>query len=232
VAFAQAMIGNFDWALKFHPGDGYRDDSRKGLWNVLALVRADRTAFPFVYDFDLSGIVTGRHVWYADVFPDRFPGADSHAAVEVLAQVQRTRSLFDRRVLDSARAALLGRKSAILAAAAQAPVDAGGRANATAYLDAFFDAIASDTAFYGPVVARTDTLPFAGAEGTRPSCGPKAAVPIGSPAALVDEHRAGRLAQVYVLDVFWHWADERCPAIRRAPVWVDLSRVERNYPAR
>jgi hypothetical protein len=230
VAFAQAMVGNFDWALKFHPGDGYRDDGRKGLWNVLALSRADHSAFPFVYDFDLSGIVTGRHVWFESVFPDRFGWARSPAAVEVLAQVQRTRSLFGRAVLDDMRRTFLARRDALLAAVSDVPLDAGGRANAEAYLGAFFEAIAADETFYSPVVTRTDVVAFKSAEASQPWCDPAQRVPIGTPVAPAPPRPDG-LVEVALLDVFWHWAGG-CPVARPGPAWIRADSIETGYPAR
>lgn len=229
VAFAQAMIGNFDWALRFTEGDQYRDDGKKGLWNVLALARGDGTAFPLVQDFDLAGIVTGRHPWYREVYPARFMGADSPPAVEVLAQVQRTRSLFTRRVLDATRAAFLARKQTFYALAADAVVDPGGRANAQAYLNAFFNAIESDAAFYLPVIVGAGTVPYLDASGSRPACGPGQLLPVGTPAAPARD-RNGALVRAEVLDVFWRWGWRKCEAIRRAPVWVDAAAIAADYP--
>lgn len=231
VAFAEAMIGNFDWAVKFHAGDTYRNDAKDGLWNVLALVRRGREAFPLVYDFDLAGIVAGRHVWFRNVFPARFATAESPAAVEVLAQVQRTRSLFARGVLDAARREFLARKDRILAEVESGPVDEGGRENARSYLAAFFDEIASDDRFYSPVVARSGAVPFADASGSRPACKPGDGVPVGSPANRVGDG-SGRLARVEVLDIFWHWDSARCDAIRRGPVWLGADAIEKDYPPR
>ena len=40
LAFAQAMIGNFDWCLRFYPDDTYRCDAKQPLWNISAFKRA------------------------------------------------------------------------------------------------------------------------------------------------------------------------------------------------
>ena len=39
LAFAQAMIGNFDWCLRFYPDDTYRCDAKQPLWNISAFKR-------------------------------------------------------------------------------------------------------------------------------------------------------------------------------------------------
>src|SRR6476646_7929297 len=44
IAFGEAMIGNFDWCLKFSPDDTYRCNEPKPLWNVLAFDRGDGTS--------------------------------------------------------------------------------------------------------------------------------------------------------------------------------------------
>ena len=102
LAFAEALAGNFDWCLKFTADDTYRCDERKPLWNVLAFTRDD-SAFPVPKDFDLSGIVTGRHLWFGDVYNPSFVEPPSPIDVEVISQVQRARTLFTRDVLDAAR---------------------------------------------------------------------------------------------------------------------------------
>ncbi len=114
LAFAEAMIGNFDWCLKFFDNDTYRCDERRKLWNVMAIATDDggrAGARPLIYDFDIAGMVTGRHKWFADVYNTAFSASRSPAELEVLGQVQRTRSLFSRAVLDAARAHFAGRKS-------------------------------------------------------------------------------------------------------------------------
>ena len=37
LAFAEALIGNYDWCLKFTANDTYRCDARRILWNVMVL---------------------------------------------------------------------------------------------------------------------------------------------------------------------------------------------------
>jgi hypothetical protein len=66
LAFAEALIGNFDWCLKMTPDDTYRCDARRKLWNVVAL-RGART-LPLIYDFDVSGMVAGDHRWFGQIF--------------------------------------------------------------------------------------------------------------------------------------------------------------------
>ena len=101
------MIGNFDWCLRMFGGDIYRCDERHPLWNVLAVTRSEGHALPLIYDFDLAGPVVGRHVWFKQVFDATYVQPPSNVRVEVLAQVQRTRSLFDRALLDETRAHFL-----------------------------------------------------------------------------------------------------------------------------
>src|SRR5262245_3299018 len=96
LALAEAMIGNFDWCLRMADGDRYRCDGRHPLWNIVAAASDDGKARPILYDFDVSGIVTGHHPWFENVFNAALAETKSPAETEVLAQVQRTRSLFTR----------------------------------------------------------------------------------------------------------------------------------------
>ena len=160
IAFGEAMIGNFDWCLKFSPDDIYRCNERKPLWNVLAFDRGNGTAALVVKDFDLAGVVVGRHPWFKTIFNPAFVPSQSEIEIEVLSQVQRTRTLFPRADLDAVRHDFLQRKAAIDAALDHADVDAKGREIARAYVDDFFKAIAGDESYYRPVVARTDVRVF------------------------------------------------------------------------
>src|SRR3954468_6774361 len=67
IAFGEAMIGNFDWCLKFSPDDIYRCNEPKPLWNVLGFAKADGTAL-LMKDLDLAGVVVGRHGWFDTVW--------------------------------------------------------------------------------------------------------------------------------------------------------------------
>ena len=153
LAFAQAMIANFDWCLRFYPEDTYRCDAREPLWNISAFKRADGPAVPVIADFDLAGMVVGRHNWFDKVYFAGFVPSHSSIEVEVLSQLQRTRSLFSRVQLDDMRRYFLSRRSAAYDALEQSPLDARGRELAIQHLDAFFAGLA-DEAFYRPVVAR------------------------------------------------------------------------------
>lgn len=227
VAFVQAMIGNFDWAVKFSPGDYYRNDDTQKLWNVLAFRRDDGGAFPFVYDFDLAGpVVGGLHPWFAKVYFDGFESR-SAVAIEVLGQVQRTRTLFERRLLDRTRQRFVSAKPAIYRALDGGPVDDEGRRVAREYLDRFFEEIGSDDRFYRPVVLKRVPL-FADQQAARPACGAGDLVPAGT---VVSEPLAqdDRRVQVNLVDVWWHWAS-RCDAVHRGPVWVQKNAIGRDYP--
>jgi hypothetical protein len=109
IAFGEAMIGNFDWCLKFAPDDIYRCNEPKPLWNVLAFDRGDGKAALVIKDFDLAGIVAGRHAWFKKIFNSAYVPSGSEIEIEVLSQVQRTRSLFPRAELDALRRSFLER---------------------------------------------------------------------------------------------------------------------------
>ena len=222
--FAEAMIGNFDWCLRMSPTDMYRCNDTTPLWNVLGLIRSDRMALPLIHDFDIAGMVTTRHSWFSKVFNRAF--AESEADVEVLAQVQRTRSVFPRDLLDATRRELVGRKSAAYQALADSSMDDTGRTAAKSYLDAFFEAIETDEAFYRPVlVARTPV--WSDQAASRPAC--EAEAPAGTPVSAPIE-TSGDKSRVVVLDALWQWA-EQCEAIRLNPVWIPTGAISARYPA-
>ena len=223
--FAEAMIGNFDWCLRMSPRDMYRCNPTTPIWNILGLIRSDSMALPVMHDFDIAGMVTTRHTWFSKVFNRAF--ADSEAEVEVLAQVQRTRSVFPRDLLDATRKQMSARKAAAYQALDDSPMDDVGRAAARSYLDAFFAAIETDEAFYRPmIVARTPVLSDATA--SQPACPAEA-----PPGTAVSEplETSGDKSRVIVLDALWQWA-EKCEAIRLNPVWVPTALISENYPTR
>lgn len=230
LAFAEAMIGNFDWAVKFTPDDYYRNDDENPLWNVMAARRTDGTAFPIMYDFDLAGIVTGAHPWFGRVYDDHFLPSRSHPAIETLGQVERTRTLFDRAVLDRTRRRFLAAKADAYRTIAQAEIDDEGRAFARAYLDGFYAAITDADAFYRPVVVQPGTLPYATSAGSAGACGRDDRIPVGTAVGEPLAREGGRV-RVPLLDVTWHWAS-RCDAVHRSPVWVDAGAIGRDYPPR
>src|SRR4029077_4300336 len=128
LAFAEAMIGNFDWCLKMAPDDRYRCDARHPLWNIVGADRGDGHATPLIYDFDVAGIVTGRHAWFKTAFSNAFAPQASEAEIEVIAQLQRARTLFPRAELDAARKQFISRKPQALQALAAAELDSEGAA--------------------------------------------------------------------------------------------------------
>jgi hypothetical protein len=226
LAFAQAMIGNFDWCMRMTPDDTYRCNDTNPLWNVMAVQRSGRT-LPVAHDFDLAGLVVGRHLWFGKVFNASF--AASEPAVEVLAQVQRTRSLFPRDVLDGVRRELSGRKDGAYQALAASTMDDAGRQRIRLYLDAFFGAIESDQAFYGPVVTDPDGRMYQDADRRAVVCG-DGRMPAGTPVSAPMETRGG-MTKVLVLDALWHWA-EQCEAVRKEPVWVPAGAIGADFPDR
>lgn len=229
IAFAQAMIGNFDWCLKFSPDDIYRCNEPKPLWNVLAFDLGGGKTSLLMKDFDLAGIVVGRHPWFEKVWNPAFVPSKSEREIEVLSQVQRTRSLFPRAMLDAERKHFVARKPAVYAALEAATVDDDGRDIARAYVDAFYAAITSDDQYYRPIVVRSDVQVFLDPEGTREACGPKDVMRPGTP---VNEIRqAGNMSQVIVLDAMWRWASRNeCHAVQDGPVWIPASAIVRDYP--
>ncbi len=226
VAFTQALIGNFDWCLMMEPEDRYRCDRRRKLWNMAAL-RTPSGAIPVLEDFDLAGPVTGGHVWFDHAFPREFSA--SAIETEVIAQVQRTRTLFDRAMLDRMRQDFQSRRDAINSAIAAAPVDAHGAQLAQAYVDAFFRAIGADADFYRPVVASSGVRIFAAATGDAEVCGAGDTIPPGTP---VNElRRENGRAEVQLLDALWRWAPPtECVPVHKAPVWIDPASISRAFP--
>jgi len=231
LAFAEAMIGNFDWCLKMADGDRYRCNARHPLWNVVAAANADGQARPLMYDFDVSGIVTGHHPWFTDVFTAEFSPTKSPAETEVLAQIQRTRSLFSRWDLDAARRDFMNHKADAYKALDQSGLDAGGRRIARQYLDSFYRAIATDDAFYRPVVVDSDARLYGDAN-RRAVCSASGTIPIGTPVSQPLQTNGG-LVQVWILDALWHWAPPaRCAAVHEGPVWIEAGAISRDYPSR
>jgi hypothetical protein len=230
VAFGEALVGNYDWCLKFSPDDIYRCNDPKPLWNVLAFDRGGATTL-MVKDLDLAGVVVGRHPWFDTVWNRAFVPSKSPVEIEVLSQVQRTRSLFRRETLDGLRRHFTDRRAAVLAAIQEAPVDAEGRTIARRYADDFFKAIDSDEAFYRPVVARSDVQVYLDPQQTKEACGPKDVMRAGTP---VNElQRSGSMSQVVMLDALWRWASKNeCNNVQNGPVWIASDAITVNYPAR
>jgi hypothetical protein len=230
LTFAEAMIGNFDWCLRFAPADSYRCDARKPLWNIAALARDDRSIVPLIYDFDLAGMVTGSHFWFGDVLNENFSESKSRYEVEVVSQLQHARSLFPRADLDAARQRFLSRKAEAFGALKESGVDPRGAQHIEAYLKAFFDAIGADDAFYRPVVTVPHTTAYASASGPNAACTNAPTMPVGTPVGPPLERRGPRV-RVQVLDAMWHWTgNAKCDAIRKGPVWVEQQAIGTDFP--
>ena len=101
------MLGNFDWCLRMFRGDIYRCDERHPLWNVLAFEQAGQESNPA--SLRLRPLRASRRtpIWFGQAFGADYVRPPSSASVEVEAQVQRTRSLFERSLLDETRAYFL-----------------------------------------------------------------------------------------------------------------------------
>lgn len=228
IAFGEAVIANFDWCLKFAPDDIYRCNDPKPLWNILAFERRNGGTALLMKDFDLAGAVVGHHPWFKTVFNPAFVSPESETAVDVIAQVQRARSLYSRAELDALRRGFIERKAAAYRAVDGADVDDKGRALARAHLDAFYDAI-SDEHFYRPVVARTDVQVYKDAARAAEACGPKDIVRVGTPVNPLE--RSGQMSQVLLLDAMWRWgAKNPCHAILNGPVWIETSAITSQFP--
>ena len=231
VSFAEAMIGNFDWCLKMTRDDAYRCNARHPLWNVLAIVGADGKTRPLIYDFDVAGMVAGQHRWFADVYNEAFVPSKSHPALEVIGQVQRTRTLFERKDLATARAHFMQKKNDAYRTLDSSDVDAAGRKVIREYLDAFFQSIGSDEEFYRPAVVVSGLRAYADAAKTSAVCSAMGTIPVGT---VVSEplETSDRMMRVILLDTRWQWATPKpCAAIHEGPVWIQRDAVSRDYPA-
>jgi len=229
LTFAEAMIGNFDWCLRFTRGDAYRCDEAKPLWNILVFSRDGDRDLALMHDFDLAGMVTGSHFWFSRVLDEHFSETGSRPEVEVVSQVQHTRSLFARRDLDAARHRFMRHRDEAFAAMRESDVDPHGREIIHRYLTAFFDAIATDEAFYRPIVVH-ETIGYAAADGEEPLCPKADVVPAGTPVSTPIAARGGRV-QVRLLDALWHWTGRhRCDAIRQGTVWIEQRAIGTDYP--
>lgn len=231
LAFAEAMIGNFDWCLRFHRDDMYRCDARQPLWNVMAVTRNEGRAIPVIADFDLAGMVVGGHNWFDKVYYTGFVPSRSSIEIEVLSQVQHTRSLFSRAELDDMRRRFIERKPALYDVLGKAHLDPRGRELAQQHLDAFFNAIATDAAFYRPVVVKPDTRVYLDATKSREACGAGDTVLPGTPVNEI--RRDGTMVEVALLDARWHWAPPaECKAVKTGTVWIDAAAISAKYPER
>jgi hypothetical protein len=230
LAFAEALIGNFDWCLKMTSDDSYRCDARRKLWNVLALNGGGRTV-PLIYDFDVSGMVAGRHSWFARIFNESFLPSRSQPEIEVLSQLQRTRTLFDRALLDRTRKHFRDRKAEVYRALDDAALDSDGREKIREYVDSFFRGIESNDAFYRPVVTGADTKAYRGPDRAAVVCENLGPIPVGTPVSEFLETN-GNMVRVALLDALWHWAPPvQCPEIRNGSVWIERAAVSTNFPA-
>jgi len=151
--------------------------------------------------------------------------------LEVLAQLQRTRTLFTRAQLDAARAEFVRHEEEAYTVLTEAQLDDGGRRQATAYLDAFYSVIESDERFYLPVVVADNTRIYLDARQTRPACA-NAVAPRGTPVSAPVETR-GSMWKVLILDALWEWALPReCEAVQSTRgVWVPASSISSHYPS-
>jgi hypothetical protein len=153
----------------------------------------------------------------------------SEIEIEVLSQVQRTRSLFPRAELDALRRSFTERKPALYEVVNKAEVDPKGREIARSYLDSFFKAIADDESFYRPVVSRSDVRIYTDAAATKEACKPGDFVHLGTP--VTELQKSGSMSQVVILDAWWRWTSEqRCETVQTSPVWIESNAITKEFP--
>ena len=227
--FAEAMIGNFDWCLRFTPGDTYRCNASKPLWNILAFEREDARALPVMHDFDLSGMVTGRHTWF-DRFQPGFSGCGHRPEVEVVSQLQRTRTLFAAGGSRSrAPAVHRHQRRGVRRSRDRISTDTAARSSPD-ISRAFFEAIGTDAAFYRPASSRR-RLRMPIRKGTPPACPKAALAPVGTIVGQPPLETRGDRVQVELLDTLWALdGAARMRAIRKGPVWIDANAISTDYP--
>ena len=229
IAFGEALVGNFDWCLQVRAGrhvpvrrqqaalehPGVRDRQRRHVDDErFRPRRGRRRPAPLVRQ---------------GLEPCCFVESHSRVQIEVLSQVQRTRSLFSRTDLDELRRHFVERRTAVYAAIDGAPVDSGGRGLARSYADAFYDAIQSDAAFYRPIVAASDVRVFLDPRQMREACGSGDVMRAGTPVNPIA--RSGGMSRVVMLDALWRWADTReCDDVQNGPVWIRSDAITREYP--
>ena len=228
LVFAEAMIGNYDWCLRMKPGDRFRCNGQHPLWNIVAAETSNGKAVPIIYDFDVSGMVAGRHPWLKTHFNENFVSSKSPIEVAVLAQVQRTRALFSRSQLDATRAEFVAKKGAAYKTLASGTLDPEGKTIAKSYLDAFYGAIESDDAFYRPVVAASGSKLYAN-ENRAEACAATGTIPAGTPVSEPLQTRDG-LVQVVVLDALWQWTPPAKCQAARGPVWIEAEAISKDFP--
>lgn len=229
IAFAEAMIGNYDWCLRMTPGDTFRCNDNHPLWNVIAAATADGKAVPIIYDFDVSGMVAARHPWFKAHFNEAFVPSRSQIEVAVLGQLQRMRTLFPKAQLDATRAEFVKKKPTAYQTLDSSSLDAAGKRTAKSYLDAFYGAIESDDAFYRPVVVANGGKIYTD-ENRTVACPEAGTIPVGTPVSEPLQTRDG-LAQVVILDALWQWAPPvKCTAVHEGPVWIEASLIGKDFP--
>jgi hypothetical protein len=229
IAFAEAMIGNYDWCLRMTPGDTFRCNDDHPLWNIIAAATSDDKAVPIIYDYDVSGMVVGHHPWFKAHFNEAFVPSRSQIEVAVHGQLQRTRTLFPKAQLDATRAEFVKKKPTAYRTLDSSSLDPDGKRIAKSYLDAFYGAIESDDAFYRPVVVSNGGKIYVD-ENRTVACAEAGTIPVGTPVSEPLQTRNG-LAQVVVLDALWQWAPPvKCAAVHDGPVWIEANLIGKDFP--
>ena len=168
--------------------------SRKPLWNVLAFDLGGGKTSLMMKDFDLAGIVVGRHAWFDKVWNRAFVPSKSETEIEVSARSSaRDRCFRARSWTRNGGISSAGRLPSTRRSTAPRWTSKG-REIARAYLDAFYAAIADDEQFYRPIVVRNDVQIFLDPEGTQEACAPKDVMRPGTPVNEIQN--AGSMSQV------------------------------------
>ena len=106
-------------------------------------------------------------------------------------------------------------------------VDANGKRVIREYLDAFYEAIGSDEAFYRPAVVVSGMRAYADAAQASAVCSAMGTIPVGT---VVSEplETSDQMIRVILLDTQWQWATPKpCAAIHDGPV---LDSARRGQP--
>ena len=158
-------------------------------------------------------MVVGRHSWFKTIFNPAYVPSKSEIEIEVLSQVQRTRSLFSRADLDAQRRHFTERKTPIYAVARS-----GGR---SIRRDARSRAGTWTASSRRSPTTSPSTVPWSrkatcGSTSTRRRPGKRASpTNLVRPGTPVNElQRSGAMSQVVILDANWRWTSERAVSNR------------------
>jgi len=137
--FLQALFGNWDWRLAVDPATSETGPP----WNVHVMTLSNGTHVPFAYDFDLSSAVTGEFVRESQLPTDLYPG-EALLFRQAAYYLLPTKDEFTGTRRTQIAAFFVAAEATLRATLASYPMDADGRENMTAHLDAFYDVLARE----------------------------------------------------------------------------------------